>query len=142
MATGFRIAPPPSRHFTSAMRITILFTGIAIISLGFWSTTLLSEKESIAYLQGALTLGGGLLICAAFTIRMPWHGIIGAGILALLGFVRGLGNLPKLVTDQPHTSLPFLELAITVLTASLFARVIVTLLKEKSHRSIQSLRDP
>jgi len=124
------------------MRITILGTGLAIITLGFWGTTLLPQKEAFAYLQGTLTLGGGLIICAAFSLRMLWHGTIGAGVLALLGMVRGLGNLPNLLPDQEKSPLPFLELAITILTAYLLARVITALLTEKSRRHIQSPRDP
>lgn len=118
------------------MRLAILIIGLVILSLGFWAANLLPKKEAMAFLQGSLTLGGGLLICAAFTVRMLWHGIIGAGVLALLGMVRGLGNLPKLL--PPHTPGPqnFLELATTGLSAILFSAVVSALLREKSRRQL------
>ncbi len=109
------------------MRLTILIVGLLILALGFWATSLLPKKEAMAYLQGSLTLGGGLLICAAFTFRMLWHGIIGAGVLALLGMVRGLGNIPKFFPPHSPNANAYLELAITALSAALFARLITTL---------------
>jgi Na+/proline symporter len=122
------------------VRLTILITGLIILALGFWATSLLPKREAMAYLQGTLTLGGGLLICAAFTLRMHWHGIIGAGVLALLGMVRGLGNIPKFFPPQSPNANAYLELAITSLSAALFARVIHTLLQEKS-RQAKALND-
>jgi hypothetical protein len=116
------------------VRLTILLTGLTILALGFWATSLLPKKEAMAYLQGSLTLGGGLLICAAFSLRMLWHGIVGAGVLALLGMVRGLGNIPKFFPPHSPNAQAYLELAITALSAALFARIITTLLQEKARR--------
>lgn len=123
------------------MRLTILITGLLILALGFWATSLLPKKEAMAYLQGALTLGGGLLICAAFSLRMLWHGIVGAGVLSLLGMVRGLGNIPKFFPPNTPNAQSYLELATTALSAALFARVLTALLQEKSRRQAQALHD-
>jgi hypothetical protein len=115
------------------VRLAILITGLIILALGFSATHLLPKKEAMAFLQGSLTLGGGLLICAAFTLRMLWHGVIGAGVLALLGMVRGAGNLPKFFPPNSPDTSAYLELAITALSAFLFARVTKGLLLEKKH---------
>lgn len=120
------------------MRLLILITGLLILALGFWSTSLLPKKEAMAFLQGSLTLGGGLLICSVFTLRMHWHGIIGAGVLTLLGMVRGLGNIPKLFPPNTPGISAYLELTITALSAALFTRVIMLLLHEKSRQPSQA----
>ena len=78
------------------MRFQIFFSGVAVLALGMAAMQMLAKDAAIGFLQGALTLGGGFIICGLFSLKMKWHGIIGGGVLALLGAARGLGNLPDL----------------------------------------------
>lgn len=82
------------------------------------------------------------MICGLFTFKARWHGIIGAGVLALLGLARGLGNLPSLVgffsQPAPHDPAPLMEFGVTAVCAVLLARVLNALSKEKTRR----LMDP
>ncbi|MDP4896479.1 MAG: hypothetical protein NWR03_01730, partial [Akkermansiaceae bacterium] len=71
-----------------ANRISIFFAAVTIIATGIAGLSLLEKDPAIGFLSGALTLGGGILICGLFTLKMPWHGIAGAGVLALLGLCR------------------------------------------------------
>ena len=121
-----------------AMRIYIFACGIAIIGMGYFALSTLERPQAIGFLQGALTLGGGILICGAFSIKMRWHGIIGAGVLALLGAARGMANLPDLpkflIGERPRGSAPLLELGVTVLSLMLLLRIIRALMKERIRR--------
>lgn len=119
------------------MRLVILIAGLAILGLGIWAQSLLPKREAMAFLQGTLTLGGGLLICAAFTLRMHWHGILGAGVLALLGMASGLVNIPKFFPPHTPNAQSYLELAVTAISAALFARIITALIEEKSRRQLR-----
>lgn len=67
------------------MRRLIFTAGIMTTVLGFAAESNLGDP---ALFQGAITLGGGWIICALFTYHSKWHGIIGAGVLALLGAAR------------------------------------------------------
>lgn len=90
--------------------------------------TSLGKDDGMAFLLGCLTLGGGLLISGLFSLKMPWHGIIGAGVLALLGFGRGALNLPDfakyLVGERERGVAPALELCVTLVCAMLLLRVL------------------
>ena len=78
------------------MRFHIFFSGLAILALGFAAMHALEKPAAIGVLLGALTLGGGLIICGLFSLRYRWHGIIGAGVIALLGASCGIENLAAL----------------------------------------------
>lgn len=67
------------------MRLLLVIAGLLTTILGFASQASLQDPS---LLQGALTLGGGWLICAAFSLYSKWHGLIGGGILALLAAAR------------------------------------------------------
>lgn len=96
-------------------------------------------------LHGALTLGGGLIICGLFALKMRWHGIVGAGVLAMLGAVRGIGNLPGmidfLVGERSRGAAPALELGITALCLTLFLNVLVALFRERLRRALDPESD-
>lgn len=102
---------------------------------------LLPPDTSAGFLQGALTLGGGMIICGLFTLRMPWHGLIGAGILALLGAGRGVGNLPGVLAffrgARAHGSLPVFELGVMAICTLLVLRVIRALRRERLRRMLE-----
>ena len=124
------------------MRIQVYFSGLAILALGVSSMRVLQRPDALAFLQGALTLGGGILICGLFALKSYWHGLIGAGIMALLGTARGLGNLPDLVKlaqgDRPRGAAPILELGVTVICLLLLMRVLGALRRERTRRMLES----
>ncbi len=123
------------------MRFQIFFSGAAVISLGVAAMNLLERDQALGFLQGTLTLGGGLLICGLFSLKMKWHGIVGAGVLALLGAARGGGNLPDLALflsgERERGAAPVLELGITMVCLVLLARVLAALYRERIRRTLE-----
>lgn len=124
------------------MRLYVFTSGLTIMALGLASLSLLERMQAAGFLQGALTLGGGIVICGIFSIKMHWHGIIGAGILALLGASRGVLNLPDLAKylagERPRGSAPMLEFGVTVICALLLIRVIRALTQERARRVLEA----
>ena len=121
------------------VRVFIFLAAAAIFGLGFYGTGILGKDDGMAFLLGCLTLGGGLLITGLFSLKMPSHGIIGAGVLALLGFGRGVLNFPGfaeyLTGERERGIAPALELCITLICAMLLVRVIRALAAEKAMRA-------
>lgn len=124
------------------MRYYIFGCGAAIVAMGIASLSVLPKDYAIGFLQGALTLGGGILIGGFFSIRMQWHGIIAAGILALLGAARGVGNLPGLIDfiggKQPRGATPILELGVTLISLLLLVKVIRFLQQERLRQMLEA----
>lgn len=123
------------------MRFQIFLSGALMLVLGTVAMRVLDQKAALAFLQGTLTLGGGMIICGLFSLKMQWHGIIGAGVLALLGAARGLGNVPdflKLLTgDHSRGPAPALELAVTLICLVLLLRVLRALQRERTRRMLE-----
>jgi hypothetical protein len=123
------------------MRFQVFFCGAAVIALGVAAMKILERDQALGFLQGALTLGGGLLICGLFSLKMKWHGIIGAGVLALLGAARGVGNLPDLALflsgERERGAAPVMELGITVVCLVLLVRVLTALYRERIRRTLE-----
>ena len=123
------------------MRFYIFLSGATILAMGAAAMQVLDRSQSLGFLQGALTLGGGIVICGIFSIKMPWHGIIGAGILALLGAARGLGNVPDLVKFvtgvRPRGSAPLLETGVTLISLLLMMKIIRALSQERLRRMLE-----
>lgn len=123
------------------MRAHVFASGMLVIALGVHALRGLSPTEVPGFLQEILTLGGALLICGAFSLGMRWHGVIGAGVVALLGAARGIGNLPDLAAwlagERVRGSLPWTEAGITLVCAVLLARVIAALRREKIRRMLE-----
>lgn len=123
------------------MRIHVFASGAAILALGWVAMRILGPPESWAFLQGAITLGGGIIICGLFSLKMQWHGLIGAGILALLGTARGCGNLPDLVKlaggDHHRGPAPAMELGVTLICLLLLMRVLRALQRERTRRMLE-----
>ena len=123
------------------MRFYIFVSGLAIVAMGGAAMSILGKTDAQGFLYGALQLGGGILICGLFSLKMQWHGIIGAGVLALLGTARGMGNLPGLAQflagDRPQGPLPLLELGATLLCILLLLRVIRALHRERVRRMLE-----
>lgn len=122
------------------MRFHLFLSGAAILALGGVALRILERSEALPLLQGTLTLGGGLIICGLFSLKMRWHGVIGAGILALLGAARGLGNLPDLLQfatgDRQRGTAPILELGVTLICLLLLMRVLTALRRERTRRML------
>ena len=124
------------------MRIQIYTSGATILALGGAAMRLLEKQEALAFLQGALTLGGGIIICGLFSLRNQWHGIIGAGVLALLGTARGFGNIPDLLKlaqgDHHRGPAPVMELGVTLICLVLLLRVLRALRRERTRRMLEN----
>lgn len=124
------------------MRFYIFLCGLLILATGVAALSVLEKPHSMAFLQGALTLGGGIVICGIFSIRMKWHGIIGAGIVALLGAARGLGNVPGMVKfltgERPRGAAPLLEMGVTLISLLLLFKVLRALSQERVRRMLES----
>lgn len=124
------------------MRFQIFFSGVAVVALGLAATRILEKDAAIGLLQGALTLGGGFIICGLFSLKMKWHGIIGAGVLALLGAARGFGNLPDLARFMTGVgergATPALEFAVTVICLILLIRTLAALFRERIRRMMEN----
>ncbi len=135
LASRQRIASIP------AMRIYIFLSGLVIVAMGIAAMSILTKPDSVGFLQGALTLGGGIVICGAFSVKMKWHGIIGAGILALLGAARGLANVPGLAKfltgERPRGSTPVLEMGVTLICLLLLLKIIRALSRERVRRMLE-----
>lgn len=120
------------------IRIHMLVSGIAVIAIGIIGMTQLEKAAGPPFLLGSLTLGGGFIICYLFTFRMLWHAVIGAGALALLGFSRGVLNLPDaakyLVGERSRGQAPVLELVVTILCAYLLIRIFGAWKRERLRR--------
>jgi hypothetical protein len=123
------------------MRFQVFFCAAAVIALGVAAMNVLERNQALGFLHGALTLGGGLLICGLFSLKMKWHGIIGAGVLALLGAARGIGNLPDLALfisgERERGATPVMELGITVVCLVLLVRVLAALYRERLRRMLE-----
>lgn len=123
------------------MRLHVFVSGAAIVALGFSATKVLEKAAGFGFLQGALTLGGGMIICGLFSLKSRWHGIIGAGIMALLGLGRGLGNLPDVLKlaqgSRERGAAPVMELGVTVICLFLLLRVIRALQQERTRRLME-----
>lgn len=121
-----------------AVRISIFLSAAVVIGIGFVGMGQMEKDAGMAFLLGAMTLGGGLLICGLFSLKMQWHGMIGAGVLAMLGVGRGVLNLPGLakflVGDQSRGNAPLLELVVTIMCTVLLLRIWGAWKTERGHR--------
>jgi hypothetical protein len=123
------------------MRFSIFLSGAAVLAMGGVALAVLDKPDAVGFLTGAMQLGGGIVICGLFSLKMQWHGVIGAGILALLGAARGLGNLPGLAKfaagGRPHGFTPVLEFGVTVICLWLFVKIIRALFQERVRRMLE-----
>jgi hypothetical protein len=123
------------------MRFQVFISGAVILALGGVAVKILERNEALAFVQGALTLGGGLVICGLFSLKSKWHGLIGAGVLGLLGAARGAGNFPDLLDlaqgDRHRGPAPVLELGVTLICLLLLLRVLGALRRERTRRMLE-----
>ncbi len=136
--------PDPPATFIG-MKLHLISSGLAILGLGGAAISLLDRPDALGFLHGALSLGGGFVICWVFSLKMPMHGIIGGGILALLGAARGLGNVPSLVRflagDRPRGVASLLELGVALICGLLLLRVSRLLSQERLRRMLAQEKD-
>jgi hypothetical protein len=127
------------------MRFQIFFAGFAVLALGYAANEALFDDERLAFITGALTLGGALIICGLFSLKMRWHGVTGAGVVALLGASRGIENLAALpdfwLGNRPRGAAPLLESAAALICILLLVHVVRALLAEKRRRLIAGESD-
>jgi hypothetical protein len=123
------------------MRIQTFVSGLVVIALGVTAGRLLPKADALGFLTGALTLGGGILICGLFSLKSYWHGLIGAGVMGLLGAARGLGNLPDMLRllqgDRQRGAAPIMEMGVAVICLLLVLRVVGALLRERTRRMLE-----
>jgi hypothetical protein len=123
------------------IRVYIFIIGVAIIGIGILGLSRIEKDAAMALMVGSLTLGGGFIICGLFSIKMLWHGVIGAGVLALISFGRGLFNLADaaqfIVGERPRGNEPLFELAVTILSALLLTRILAAWGKERRRRMLE-----
>ncbi|MFU8892353.1 MAG: hypothetical protein ACNA8L_01880 [Luteolibacter sp.] len=121
--------------------ILIILIGLGIVALGLIALRTLGDDERFAMLNGCLTLGGALFIAGMFALRMPAHGIIGAGVVALLGAARGLANLPELaafmIGDRPRAHAPLIETGVTILCLILLIHTMRWVFRERIRRMLE-----
>lgn len=124
------------------MRFHIFLSGAAVMALGLSALRALDRHEGLAFLTGALTLGGGMVICGLFSLKSRWHGVIGCGVLALLGAARGLPNLAALpkfwLGDRERGAAPLLESAVALICILLLVAVVRALYAERARRTLAS----
>lgn len=122
--------------------ILIIAVGILVVGLGFYALQTLGEEERFAMLNGCLTLGGAFFIAGMFSLKMPAHGIIGAGVVALLGAARGFSNFPSLaaflIGDRPRGNAPLIEGAVTLLCLMVLVHAMRWLLRERVRRMLEN----
>ncbi|GAA5476558.1 hypothetical protein [Haloferula helveola] len=122
------------------MRTLLFVAGVVTTLLGFLAHARLGgTAEAASLFQGALTLGGGWVICALFSRVWTWHGIIGGGILALLGAARCAPALLAL-TRTPTAGTPFEAAAFGISTIVLVATT-RSLLRERTRIALEKLRE-
>ncbi len=125
------------------MRAYLILQGLMIIGIGFAGKMMHSGRnEGFSFLQGGLTLGGALLICGLFAIKNPWHGMIGGGVVALIGFCRTMVNLPNWLEWLGHANprpaaTPLLEMLVVIISGSIAIIVLRKLLAEKTRRMLE-----
>ncbi|KAB2638587.1 MAG: hypothetical protein DVB26_07860 [Verrucomicrobia bacterium] len=127
------------------MRIVIFLAGLIILTLGAVAMCLMEKPAAYGFLNGALTLGGGLLICGLFALRSRWHGIFGAGVMALLGAFSGLGNLAALpgclLASGPLRPAPVLESVVALTCILLFIGIVRALSAEQKRKLLTATHD-
>ena len=122
------------------MRLFLFVCGGTIVAMGVAALQLMDRSQSLGFSRDALTLGGALVICGLFSIRMFWHGLIGAGVVALMGAAMGLTRLPGVFQffqgERLRGSLPVFEFGVTVICLLLLTRVVRVLKRERLRRML------
>jgi hypothetical protein len=117
-----------------SLRILAILGGILMILLGFHAMENINDPS---VLQGALTLGGGWIIAALFSMspRWIWHGTGAIGVLALLGGARSSPGLLGAANGGPalYQTIAF------CISAILVVATIITLKSERNRLTREKL---
>jgi uncharacterized membrane protein YidH (DUF202 family) len=120
------------------MRAFIIATGVITAVLGIIGFSMTKDPMM---LQGGLTLGGGWIICALFSLSpgSKWHGIVGAGVLALLGSARCIPSFLELPGSNGNPLVIFqaIAAALCVVVVIVIGRA---LLAERTRKQIEALK--
>jgi hypothetical protein len=126
----------------AAMRFLLFFGAALVLALGFTATRVLNHNGGLSFLLGALQLGGGLAISGLFSLRWKWHGLLAGGAVALLGFARGLGNLPSLLKylsgERSEGVRPVLESTVTAVCLIVLLTVVRALFEERRKKLLEN----
>lgn len=126
----------------TAMRFLLFVGAISVLALGFTATRVLEHNSGFSFLLGALQLGGGLAISGFFSLRWKWHGLLAGGAVALLGFARGLGNLPSFMQyvsgDRSEGVRPLLESTVTAVCLILLLATAQALFAERRRKLLEN----
>ena len=121
--------------------------GLICLGIGIFGKTILPDRnESFSFLLGGLTLGGSFIICWIFSIKNYWHGIVGSGIVALLGFCRTMVNLPNWAEWIAHPApkppaTPMLEMIVAILTFCYMILIVRSLFAERLRKMLANEQD-
>ena len=126
----------------SGMRTQIFVTGLLILLIGIAGPAFLPKMPAFEFLRGGMTLGGALIICGIFMIRMYWHGLIGAGVVSLIGAGKGVMEIKAtadfLAGNRERGIAPLVELGITVICLILLFRIVGILKAERTRRMLEA----
>ena len=142
----FAFFPLPERMITpKSMRLCLLAAILLLAVLCSMALSWQEKKAGLPLLLGGLSLGGAWLICLVFSLRDYWHGVIGAGAVALLTFTRALPQLRQLgdwLNSPPPRAAPvaLIEVAIAGLAAIVFVIAAKAVMDERERRLIDSLK--
>jgi hypothetical protein len=123
----------------------IFCIGIMIILIGFLGQSIQSGIPGFAFLNGGLSLGGGLIICWIFSIKHQWLGLMGAGVVSLLGFCKSITNfrdfLLWLSAPFPKpAAISLLQMSVALMTFVTLIFCIRALIHERTRRMIGELK--
>ena len=120
------------------MQVLLFIAGSSVVFATLAGRGLLPEADQAGFLLGGLTLGGAYLICSLFSWRMPWHGRLGAGVVAFLSLARSAGNLPgwlaALAGDRSRGIAPWLEIGMALISLAVLIGVLRVLARERIRR--------
>ena len=52
------------------MRFSIFLSGAAVLAMGGVALAVLDKPDAVGFLTGAMQLGGGIVICGLFSLKM------------------------------------------------------------------------
>ena len=116
------------------LRILAFTGGAALLALGFHGFHNLGDPS---LLQGALTLGGGMIIAALFSLspRWLWHGTGAIGVLTLLGAARSAPGL----TQAASGGAPAYQATAFAISLAILVATLLTLRAERARLTREKL---
>lgn len=140
LPTDRRLALAAGPGKNAAMHLFLFMAGTLVILATMAGRGWVPTTDQPGLLLGGLTLGGAYVICALFAWRMPWHGRIGAGVVAFLALARTAGNVPSwlaaLSGDRSRGGAPLLELGMAFLSLAVLIVVLRALARERLRRML------